>query len=118
LRWPETAHDFWEYPRTVGGTQFGQATAGYAPGCVKTRTTGRQSINFSRFSAVFRHYRLSEAKKFASDAPFSDNFQVFTQPGPRAAINLWIEDEPIRRARSVAILHLELYANTVRVGGR
>jgi hypothetical protein len=51
------------------------------PGCVKTRTTGRQSINFSRFSAVFRHYKLGEAKKFASDATFSDNFRVFTQPG-------------------------------------
>ena len=44
----------------------------------------RQSINFSRFSAVFRHYRLGEAKKFASDAPFSDNFRVFTQPGSTA----------------------------------
>ena len=42
----------------------------------------RQSINFSRFSAVFRHYKLGEAKKFASDAAFSDNFRVFTQPGP------------------------------------
>jgi len=56
------------------------------PGCVKTRTTGRQSINFSRFSAVFRHYKLGEAKKFASDATFSDNFRVFTQPGSKAVI--------------------------------
>jgi len=40
----------------------------------------RQSINFSQFSAVF-HYRLGVAKKFAPDAPISDNFRVFTQPG-------------------------------------
>jgi len=37
----------------------------------------QQSINFSRFSAVFRHYKLGEAKKFASDATFSDNFPSF-----------------------------------------
>ena len=58
------------------------------PGCVKTRTTGRQSINFSRFSPVFRHYRLGEAKKFAPQAPISDNFRVFTQPGPIAVIDV------------------------------
>src|SRR6516162_8148585 len=51
------------------------------PGCVKTRTTGRQSINFTRFSAPFRHYRLGAAKKFPLDAPFSDNFRVFIQSG-------------------------------------
>jgi hypothetical protein len=43
----------------------------------------RQSINFSRFSGRFPllQARLGEAKKFAPDAPFSDNFRVFTQPG-------------------------------------
>ena len=54
-------------------------TAAVGPGCVKARSDRHQSINFSRFSAVFRHYRVGEAKKFASDAPFSDNFRVFTQ---------------------------------------
>jgi hypothetical protein len=36
------------------------------PGCVKTRTTGRQSINLSRFSAHFCDYWLGGAKKVRS----------------------------------------------------
>ena len=47
--------------------------------CVKTKTTGRQSVNFSPFSATTGS---AERKKFASDTLFSDNFRVFTQPGP------------------------------------
>ena len=74
--------------------------SGLGPGCVKTRNDRRQSINFSRFSAVFRHYRLGEANKFASDAPFSGNFRVFTQPGPivavdgRSQMSPWSTTEP------------------------
>ena len=58
------------------------ATGGFRPRLCENSNDRRQSINFSRFSAVFRHYKLGEAKKFASDAAFSDNFRVFTQPGP------------------------------------
>ena len=47
--------------------------------CENARTIGGSLKISSRFSAVFRHYRVGEAKKFASDAPFSDNFRVFTQ---------------------------------------
>ena len=43
-------------------------------------------MNFSRFSAAFGHYSLSAAQKFAPDAPFSDNFRVFTRSGPKAAV--------------------------------
>src|SRR6266404_5729909 len=53
------------------------------PGRVKTRTTGRQFMNFSRFSAVFGHYSLGAAQKFAPGAPFSDSFRVLTQSGSK-----------------------------------
>ena len=52
--------------------------------CENARTIGGSLKISSRFSAVFRHYRLGEAKKFAPNAPFSDNFRVFAQPGPKA----------------------------------
>jgi hypothetical protein len=59
----------------------GDEVAVVGPGCVKTRTTDGSLINFTRFSALFRHYRVGEAKKFAPDGPISDNSRVFTQPG-------------------------------------
>ena len=31
---------------------------------------------------IFGHCRPDRAKKFAPDAPFSDNFRVFTRSGP------------------------------------
>jgi hypothetical protein len=54
-------------------------TSEEGPDRVKTRTAGPRFMNFSRFSAVFDQYRLGGAQKFVSDAPFSDNFRVFTQ---------------------------------------
>src|SRR6266404_6471066 len=43
---------------------------------------------FQSVFGVFGHYGLGRAKKFAPDAPFSDNFRVFTQSGPTAAVPL------------------------------
>src|SRR5882762_7760425 len=40
---------------------------------------------FQSVFGIFGHYRPGRAKKFAPDAPFSDNFRVFTRSGPRAA---------------------------------
>jgi hypothetical protein len=48
---------------------------------VKTRVTGRQFMNFSRFSAVFGHYRLGKGQKLAPEAPPAGNFRVFIQSG-------------------------------------
>ena len=59
------------------------------PDRVKTRTPGPQSMNFSRFSAfaaITGSAERKNSKKFAPDAPVSDNFPVFTQSGPKAAI--------------------------------
>src|SRR6516162_4087280 len=54
--------------------------------CENARTIGGslyQSI-FGRFPPL----QAREAKKFAPDAPFSDNFRVFTQPGPFPVLGL------------------------------
>jgi len=87
-------------------------------------------MNFSRFPAVSaitgsaERKNLLQMRHFQTISEFSHSLDPLRSlagvgrdagPCPRAAINLWIEDEPIRRARSVAILDLELYANTVRV---
>src|SRR6516165_5550602 len=69
--------------RPVAGPQ---ANGQDRPRLCENSNDWRESINFSRFSAGFRHYRLGEAKKFASDAPFSDNFRVFTQPGSKPVV--------------------------------
>src|SRR5260370_21352947 len=58
----------------------------FDPDRVKTRTPGRQFMNFSRFSAFSAITGSAERKKFAPDAPFSDNFRVFAQSGPKAAV--------------------------------
>src|ERR1700730_435960 len=41
---------------------------------------------FQSVFGIFGHYRPGRAKKFAPDAPFSDNFRVFTRSGPLRAI--------------------------------
>jgi hypothetical protein len=66
-------------------------------------------MNFSRFSAVFDQYRLSGAQKFVSDAPFADNFRVFTQSGWTAAV-------PDLLARDA--LHRKSYAGLIDHHGR
>src|SRR6266850_7858343 len=55
--------------------------AAEGPDRVKTRTPGRQFMNFSRFSAFSAITGPGRTKKFAPDAPFSDNFRVFTRSG-------------------------------------
>src|SRR6266446_10505713 len=73
-----------------------QRVTASGPGRVKTRVTGRHFMNFSRYSAVFGHYRLGRGQKLAPDAPFAGNFRVFTQSGSRAA------DVPDRRVAVAA----------------
>src|SRR5438132_7376650 len=63
------------------------------PDRVKTRTPGRQFMNFSRFSAFSAITGSAERKKFAPDAPFSDNFRVFAQSGAKPdkhRVGLWV----------------------------
>ena len=50
-------------------------------------------MNFSRFSAFSAITGSAERKKFAPDAPFSDNFRVFAQSGPKGAA------DPARQTR-------------------
>ena len=71
----------------VGRVCGARQVSGADPARVKTRTAAPRLMNLSWFSAVFGQYGLGGAKKFASDAPFSDNFRVFTQPGPEADVH-------------------------------
>ena len=41
---------------------------------------------FQSIFGVFGHYGLGRAKKFAPDAPFSEDFRVFTQAGSYAVL--------------------------------
>jgi hypothetical protein len=83
-----SAHRIRQGRAEIPAPRYRRRVSAVDPGCVKTRTTGRQSINFSRFSAPFRHYRLGGAKKPAPEAPFSDNFRVFIQSRPFADLRL------------------------------
>src|SRR5882762_9520213 len=51
----------------------------------KNSNTRAAVYEFQSVFGIFGHYRPGRAKKFAPDAPFSDNFRVFTRSGPRAA---------------------------------
>ena len=64
-------------PGNASGSPLGDRRVWFGSRLCENSNDRQQSINFSRFSAVFRHYKLGEAKKFASDATFSDNFPSF-----------------------------------------
>src|SRR6266404_3325644 len=44
---------------------------------------------FQSVFGIFGHYRPGRAKKFAPDAPFSDNFRVFTRSGTQSGRSLY-----------------------------
>jgi hypothetical protein len=63
-------------PHYAGGAKVG---LGSRP-CENSNT--RAAVyEFQSVFGIFGHYRPGRAKKFAPDAPFSDNFRVFTRSG-------------------------------------
>jgi hypothetical protein len=54
---------------------------GFGPRPCENSNDRAAVYEFQSVFGVFGYYRLGSAKEFAPDAPFSENFRVFTQSG-------------------------------------